>query len=180
LFQILLADPRVHLIVDDGRQYLMANQAPFDAVFLDPLRTATAYSNNLYSREFFQLVANHLSPSGVLMLWQDEFDILPRTVASVFQRVRYYSYFLLASKAQFAEHPERRAQIRSGFDPAMQHELENFPLQLAAEEASDQLRIDLDRINTDWKPRTEYYLGWSTRRALAGATPPHFPEGARR
>ena len=180
LFQSLLADPRIHLIIDDGRQYLMANHAPFDAIFLDPLRTATAYSNNLYSREFFQLVAEDLSPSGVMMLWQDEFDILPRTVASVFGHVRYNSYFLLASNAPFVEHPERRAQIRTGFDAEMQQEIEAFPLPPASDQASDQLRIDLDAINADWKPRTEYYLGWSTKRALTGRGALHFPEGARR
>jgi hypothetical protein len=125
-------------------------------------------------------VAEDLSPSGVLMLWQDEFDILPRTVASVFGHVRYHSYFLLASNAPFAERPERRAQIRSGFDADIREELEAFPPQLVTEQASDQLRIDLDAINADWKPRTEYYLGWSTRRTLTGRAAAHFPEGAQR
>ena len=53
LLQHILSDPRVHLIIDDGRRYLIDSHEKFDLITTYPLRTTTAYSNNLYSESFF-------------------------------------------------------------------------------------------------------------------------------
>jgi spermidine synthase len=175
LFRELLSDPRIHLIIDDGRRYLLSNDERFDMVLLDPLRTATAYSNNLYSHEFFDLVRQHLEPGGLVMLWQDEFDILPRTVASVFPHRREYSYFLLASSAPWVETAHRRDTILRGFDSETQRSIERSFSKLAPPRNVEGAGLVAGPINTDWKPRTEYYLGWSSRKyfapAAGGTTP---------
>jgi spermidine synthase len=163
LFQRLLSDERLELIIDDGRRYLLETSEQFDMVLLDPLRTATAYSNNLYSREFFELVSRHLTPGGNMMLWQDEFDILPRTAATVFPHLRHYDYFLLASRDPLVETTDRRSVIASGFDADMRRQIARSRARVLRK--GDPLIPELSSgpINTDWKPRTEYYLGWSAR-----------------
>jgi spermidine synthase len=164
LFRELLSDPRIELIIDDGRRYLLSNSERFDLILLDPLRTATAYSNNLYSREFFTLVNEHLNPGGLMMLWQDEFDILPRTVADAFPHTRQYSYFLLASGAAWVESPSRRRVIASGFDREHRSSIERYLAKLPPATNVESPAMVAGPINTDWKPRTEYYLGWSSRK----------------
>jgi spermidine synthase len=167
LFRELLADPRIQLIIDDGRRYLLANEKRFDLILLDPLRTATAYSNNLYSKEFFGLVREHLTVGGLMMLWQDEFDILPRTVAAAFPHLRQYGYFLLASGAPWVETPSRRGIIESGFDTDNRASIQRYLLRLAPASNVESTTVAEGPINTDWKPRTEYYLGWSSRKYFA-------------
>lgn len=178
LFQGLLADPRIHLIIGDGRQYLLSNAESFDMILLDPLRSATAYSNNLYSNEFFTLVGEHLNAGGLMMLWQDEFDILPRTVASAFPHIRQYSYFLLASGSPFIEVPSRRKTIIQAFDSETRKTIERYLAKLPPAKTLVTEAPPEGPINTDWKPRTEYYLGWSTLKYLAerGQTPASGPQ----
>ncbi|MEO8180581.1 MAG: fused MFS/spermidine synthase [Deltaproteobacteria bacterium] len=171
LFQALLSDARIQLIIDDGRRYLLSGSEQFDLILLDPLRTATAYSNNLYSREFFALVSSHLTPGGSMMLWQDEFDILPRTVASVFPQLRHYNYFLLASGQPFVETPTRRDVILRGFEPAMQRLIAGTPARLLQPGDPHLPDLHSGAVNTDWKPRTEYYLGWSARAYFGSSNP---------
>ncbi|HTV21077.1 MAG TPA: fused MFS/spermidine synthase, partial [Polyangiaceae bacterium] len=174
LFRDLLSDPRIRLVIDDGRRYLLSNPERFDMILLDPLRSATAYSNNLYSREFFELVSQHLEPGGLMMLWQDEFDILPRTVASVFPHLREYSYFLLASGEPWQQTPSRRDTILRGFDADTRNTLKHSLGKLAPGRNVEGDAAATGPINTDWTPRTEYYLGWSSRKYFAakgGTTP---------
>lgn len=168
LFQDLLSDPRIRLIIDDGRRYLLSNAERFDLILLDPLRSATAYSNNLYSREFFSLLSEHLNPGGLMMLWQDEFDILPRTVASAFPHIRQYSYFLLASGDPWVEYPDRRAVISRGFDSERRNTIARYLAKLSPAKNVESTSVAPGPINTDWKPRTEYYLGWSSRKYFGG------------
>ena len=64
LLDRILNDPRLHLVIDDGRRYLINSQEGFDLITTDPLRTTTA-CNNLYADSFFRLIATHLNPQGI-------------------------------------------------------------------------------------------------------------------
>src|ERR1700730_2984868 len=81
LFYHMLNDPRLHLIIDDGRRYFINSRKMFDLITTDPLRTKTAYSNNLYSEDFFRLIAEHLNPEGVYLAWQDDHRVVPKKLA---------------------------------------------------------------------------------------------------
>ncbi|HEX7480145.1 MAG TPA: fused MFS/spermidine synthase [Polyangiales bacterium] len=66
----VLRDPRVHAVVMDGRAFLRrALDVVYDVVTLEPMPPNFAGVNNLYSREFYQLVAGHLSPHGMAAQW---------------------------------------------------------------------------------------------------------------
>jgi SAM-dependent methyltransferase len=65
----VLSRPNVHLILDDGRNFLLRNRAPYDVVTADVVHPYDAGATNLYSVEYFQLVARSLAPGGIMVQW---------------------------------------------------------------------------------------------------------------
>lgn len=65
----VLADPRVHLTIQDGRNYLLTSRDRFDVIRLDPPELHTAGVVNLYTLEFFELAREHLAPGGIFSIW---------------------------------------------------------------------------------------------------------------
>jgi spermidine synthase len=164
LFHKLLEDPRLEIILDDGRRYLLRTNEQFDAILIDPLRTATAYSGNLYSREFFLLAKEHLSPDGVFMLWLDEHRVLPATLSSVFPHIRKYGYFAIGFPGAAAQRNEmQRASILLSFPEYDRVYIETIGYMNKAEEYFLSNNIAKSRVNTDLRPITEYYLGLQLR-----------------
>lgn len=64
-----LADPRVEIVVADGRNRLAGADETYDLIEADALRPNSAYSGNLYSAEFFALAALRLRPGGIMCTW---------------------------------------------------------------------------------------------------------------
>jgi len=64
-----LQDPRVRLHLEDGRQWLETSQDRFDVITGEPPPPLTPGAVNLYSREFFRLVYEHLADGGTVTYW---------------------------------------------------------------------------------------------------------------
>jgi spermidine synthase len=92
-----LSDPRVRLIANDARGALLLTRRRYDAIVSQPSHPWTAGASHLYTREFFQLVSDHLSDDGVFVQWMglshvDE-ELLRGVVATLsaaFPHVRVY------------------------------------------------------------------------------------------
>jgi spermidine synthase len=65
----LLSDPRIQHRTGDGRAYLVRGNQLFDIIEADALRPSSAYAGNLYSREYFALVASRLKAGGLAVTW---------------------------------------------------------------------------------------------------------------
>jgi spermidine synthase len=65
----LLADPRLRLVVADGRHSLSSEGARYDLIEVDALRPQSAGSGNLYSVEFFEICAKRLAVGGLVCTW---------------------------------------------------------------------------------------------------------------
>jgi len=65
----VVRNPKVRLRLDDARHYLLTTRDKFDAVTSDPLDPWVKGAAMLYSREFFELVKQHLNPGGVVTLF---------------------------------------------------------------------------------------------------------------
>ncbi len=64
-----LADPRITIYVNDARGALALSEQRYDAVVAQASHPWTAGASNLYTREFFQIVANRLTEGGVFVQW---------------------------------------------------------------------------------------------------------------
>ncbi|MBZ5681650.1 MAG: fused MFS/spermidine synthase [Acidobacteriia bacterium] len=60
-------NPKVHIVIDDGRRWLLWNpQAKFDAIVMNTTFHWRNHASYLLSVEFLQIVRQHLKPGGVL------------------------------------------------------------------------------------------------------------------
>jgi hypothetical protein len=65
----VLDNPKVHLIIDDGRNYLLRTRERYDVITLEPPDIYTAGVVNLYTEEFYRLARNALADDGLLCQW---------------------------------------------------------------------------------------------------------------
>ncbi|MGQ0616690.1 MAG: fused MFS/spermidine synthase [Acidimicrobiia bacterium] len=100
----LLAEERLRLRIDDGREFLLSADEGFDSVTVDVLRPQSAFSGSLYSVEFYELVRDRLEGDGIMVQWAATPRVL-NSVSQVFPHVIGLavpsygnSQFLLASK----------------------------------------------------------------------------------
>jgi predicted membrane-bound spermidine synthase len=81
----LLQNPKVHLYVDDGRRWLYAHpEEKYDLIVANSTYHWRDHSTTLLSREFFQLIRQHLNPGGVYYFNTTESDETIGTALSVF------------------------------------------------------------------------------------------------
>jgi spermidine synthase len=64
-----LRDPRMHIHVEDGRYFLQTTDRQFDLVTGEPPPPGIAGVENLYSREYFQLIRDRLADHGLVTYW---------------------------------------------------------------------------------------------------------------
>jgi spermidine synthase len=151
--------PLVRVLEGDGRQYLQRSGETFDAILMDPLRTTTAYSNNLHSVEFFALASRRLAPDGVLMVGGlDGGPIVPRTLLAEFPHVRAYPYFCLAAKRPLRVNQARFDRLLEQV-PEEHREYIRGVLGDALEDEALAHATAGAPVNRDWRPASEYYLG---------------------
>src|SRR5688572_17244009 len=65
----VVRNPKVKIHLDDARHYLLTTDEKFDAITSDPLDPWVKGAATLYTREFFQVVKEHLNPGGVVTLF---------------------------------------------------------------------------------------------------------------
>jgi spermidine synthase len=92
-------DPRTRLIHDDARKVLTQSRETYDVIIVDltePLEGGPAYL--LYTREFYKIVSDHLSPEGTMSLQAGTtragdtilLSSIAKTLATSFPVVRSY------------------------------------------------------------------------------------------
>jgi spermidine synthase len=64
-----LHDPRVQLHIEDGRFFLETTTKRFDLITGEPPPPRSPGTVNIYTREFFQLVYDHLNEGGMATYW---------------------------------------------------------------------------------------------------------------
>jgi spermidine synthase len=65
----VVRNPKVNVHLDDARHYLLTTDEKFDAITSDPLDPWVKGAATLYTREFFEVVKEHLNPGGVVTLF---------------------------------------------------------------------------------------------------------------
>ncbi len=62
-------NPKVSVVIDDGRHFLLTSRKTFDAITADPFDPWTRGAASLSTLEFYQLARKHLKPGGVITAW---------------------------------------------------------------------------------------------------------------
>jgi spermidine synthase len=79
-------DPRVEIIYDDARHYILTTNEKFDIITSDPIHPWVKGAASLYTKEYFELVKSHLNPGGVVTQWvplyQSTEDVIKSEVAT--------------------------------------------------------------------------------------------------
>ena len=94
--QTVLHDARITHRVADGRRLLADADDTYDVIEADALRPHSAYSGNLYSEGYFQLLRAHLATGGLAVSWAPT-SRTARTFLSVFPYAVQLGEVLLGS-----------------------------------------------------------------------------------
>ena len=78
-----LADPRVRLMVGDGRTHLMLGRTQYDVIVSEPSNPWMAGIASLFTREFFAAARARLAPGGILCQWAHTYDISAEDLRSI-------------------------------------------------------------------------------------------------
>jgi spermidine synthase len=78
----VLNDPRVEMVYDDARHYVLTTREKFDVITSDPIHPWVKGSATLYSKEYFELVKQHLNPGGIVTQWVPLYETDLSTVKS--------------------------------------------------------------------------------------------------
>ncbi len=169
----LFDDPRVNVQVGDGRKFLLSSDERFDVVTVDVLRPQSAFSGNLYSVEFYELVRSRLAEGGMMAQWV----ATPRTLNSataVFPYVMAFtvdsyggSQFFVATEEPIEFDRERILARLDAIDPATAFSpvqagsisaflstVDPVPVQAGGPSGV----VAEDQLNRDLAPRDEYFL----------------------
>jgi spermidine synthase len=97
----VLHDPRARVVYDDARHYILTAPDKFDVITTDPIHPWVKGTSTLYSREYFELVRQHLNPGGVAAQWLPIYESDEETVKtelatffSVFPNATVWSNYL--------------------------------------------------------------------------------------
>jgi spermidine synthase len=167
----LFRRPNAHIVVNDGRNFLMLTDRKYDVVTADIIQPHHAGANNLYSAEYFRLVRDVLAEDGLALQWvgsssEAEYKLIMRTFMSVFPETTLWGD---GSLMVGAKHPLRisRSALEQRLADARSMEamhaigitsFERLRSQFIA--GPEQLRAFVGEgpILTDDLPATEYFL----------------------
>jgi len=64
-----LKNEKVNIILQDGRNHLLTTQKMYDVITSEPPPPRTAFTVNLYTKEYYEVAQKHLNPGGIVAQW---------------------------------------------------------------------------------------------------------------
>jgi len=164
----LLRNPKVHIVIDDGRRWLVAHPARrFDFILMNTSFNWRANMSNLLSTEFMRLMRDHMNPGGIAYYnttWSGE---ALATGASAFPYALRVLGFLAVSDSPFTLDKDRwrtaLANYRIDGHPVL--DLAN-PQQRARLEEVLHLADELDLPNGGLESRDSLLARYKTARLI--------------
>jgi spermidine synthase len=87
----VLDDSRTRMVYDDARHYILSTSEKFDVITTDPIHPWVKGTSALYSKEYFELVRDHLNPGGVAAQWLPLYESDEETVKT--QLATFFNVF---------------------------------------------------------------------------------------
>lgn len=80
----VLRDPRVHIILDDARNYLATTRERYDVISSEPSNPWMAGVAALYTDEFYRAAVARLRPGGLFIQWLHAYSMYPEDLKMIF------------------------------------------------------------------------------------------------
>jgi spermidine synthase len=85
----VVEDPRVEIVYDDARHYILTTKESFDIITSDPIHPWVKGSATLYTKEYFELCKQRLNPGGLITQWvplyESDADVVKSEFATFFE-----------------------------------------------------------------------------------------------
>jgi spermidine synthase len=112
----LLGNPKVHIVIDDGRRWLVAHsEARFDVIVMNMTFNWRANATNLLSKEFLELARTHLIAGGLLYYNTTWSRRVMATGIAVFSSALRVDNFLAVSDAPLKLDKDRWRSLLSDY-----------------------------------------------------------------
>ncbi len=79
----VLDNPKLRIVFNDGRNFLMTTKNRFDVITADPIHPWFRGAGYLYTTEYFRLASGHLKQGGVICQWLPIYELTPADLKSV-------------------------------------------------------------------------------------------------
>jgi spermidine synthase len=79
----VLHDPRVHVTLDDARNFLFTTRERYDLIVSEPSNPWIAGVATLFTREFYRAAQARLAPGGALVQWLQAYSLYPNDLRMV-------------------------------------------------------------------------------------------------
>jgi spermidine synthase len=186
----LFSSPKLKVVIDDGRNYLLRAQPGWSVVVCDSTHPKSSDSWVLYTQEFYRTVRDALAPDGVLVQWLpihdlsvSEMKIICRTFQSVFPHTslwfshgynemgQYVGFTLLVGTPEPLRIALDSLQAKLA-QPAVADDLGRWDMSRPVEilenflcgEAALRAWVGPGPVNTDDLPYTQYRTAYSSGR----------------
>jgi spermidine synthase len=73
----VLADPRVHITLDDARNFLLTTRNHYDVIISEPSNPWIAGVSSLFTDEFYREAKARLNPGGIFVQWVQAYSLYP-------------------------------------------------------------------------------------------------------
>ena len=70
-----LTNPKLNLVIGDGREFLLTGKQKYDLVVSEPSNPYRAGIASLFTREFYEVIAQKLNRDGLFAQWVQAYDM---------------------------------------------------------------------------------------------------------
>jgi spermidine synthase len=93
----IMEDPRVNIIIADGRNHLLLGDQSYDVIISQPSNPYFAGVADLFTKEFFELCKQRLNQQGIMCTWVQSYNIdlatfqsITKTFSAVFPNMTFW------------------------------------------------------------------------------------------
>jgi spermidine synthase len=174
--QNVLDDPRVHLMIGDGRSHLLGIRKQYDVVISHPPGAWEAAGESSYTIEYYRIVAARLKTGGVFAqaidtraLLPENLDLIAATFRAVFPKTQIWTpapgHLIFLGTRQSVEWAYQRLKQRFDHTQGVEQDMQSagiwtpfalFGAQILGESGSAALTRDVDSTFRDSHPLLEF------------------------
>jgi len=94
-----VVEPRLHVIADDGRNYLAATRHSYDVIISEPSNPWLTGVSDLFTSDHFATAKRKLKPGGVYCQWAQLYELSPGNVQTLYRTFAHNFRYVIAFSA---------------------------------------------------------------------------------